>query len=59
MQEPLAAILGNDYHGLETDLNKLEEIIQNSTKVFSAKELISEAMKYSEILMSVEKEISK
>ncbi len=58
MQESLAVILGNDYHGLETDLNKLEEIIQNSTKVFSAKELISDAVKYSETVISAEKEIS-
>ena len=58
MQEPLAEILGNDYNGLETDLNRIEEIIQNSTKVFSTKELISDAMKYSETVISVEKEIS-
>ena len=58
MQKPLAAILGNDYHGIETDLNQLEEIIQNSTKVFRAKELISDAMKYASLLMSIEKEIS-
>lgn len=58
IQEYLIEILGEDYREAETDLNKIENIIQDSTNIYGVKALVYDAMRYSEAIISIEKEIA-
>ena len=51
-------IFGEDYREAETDLNKIENIIQDSTNIYDVKALVYDAMRYSEAITSIEKEIA-